>query len=78
MTRLPPIHDEMAEAMAKPIVTMPANTGSRPSPLCRNSVVRMNVAGSAAKYVVEMSTPLRYEACAKTSNGMSGTRPRAA
>ena len=48
-TRLPPIHADPALTTAKPIETMPAYTGSRPTPACRNSVVSRNIAGIAVK-----------------------------
>src|SRR3546814_6760005 len=52
-TSTPPSHDEYAEATAKPIVTMPANTGARPRPVCRYRVPSRNIAGPAAKYAAE-------------------------
>ena len=78
VTRLPPTHEASALGSAKPMVTIPAKTGSSSSPVCRYRVVSRNSAGSAAKYEVANRVPLRYDAMRNSVNGISGACPRAA
>jgi len=76
-TSRPPINELTAEVSANGMLTMPANTGAYPSPCCRNSVVRRNTAGIAAKYAVASRSPLRYEPSRNSAKWMAGDLPAA-
>ncbi len=74
-TRRPPIQAVTADDSANGMLTMPANTGARPSPCWRYSVVSRKTAGMAAKYAVAMRIPLRYEESVKSAKCTTGDFP---